>query len=111
MARQTFSWFPNWESEKSVKPEVTITKFGEGYEARQATGINFRKQVWSLTFENNDAVINAVDAFLYARGAVESFIWVTPKNESIIVVCDEWSVKRIMGYRQLTANFRQVFEV
>ncbi len=111
MARQTFSWYPNWESEKTVKPEVTVTKFGDGYEARQAAGLNFRKQVWDVTFEGNDALINAIDAFLNARGAVESFYWTTPKNETLIFVCDEWRVKRVMGYRQLTGTFRQVFEV
>ncbi len=110
MARQTFSWLPTFESEKNVKPEVTVTKFGDGYEARQAAGINFRKQVWSLTFEDVRTKIDLIDAFLNARGAVESFYWKTPKGETLVFVCDEWRVKRYTGYDQLTATFRQVFE-
>ena len=111
MARQTFSWYPSWESEKTVKPEVTVTKFGDGYEARQAAGLNFRKQVWDLVFEGNDALVNAIDAFLYARGGVESFTWTNPNNQTLVFVCDEWRIKRVKGYRQLSATFRQVFEV
>ena len=111
MARQTFTWYPLWESEKTVKPEVTITKFGEGYEVRQAAGLNFRKEVWEVVVEGNDALSDAIDAFLTARGGVESFIWTTPKNKTLIFVCDEWRVKRVQGYRQLSTSFRQVFEV
>ena len=112
MSRQTFStsWLPTFESEMTKKPNITITSFGDGYEARQAAGINFVKQEWSLTFEYDRTTIQAIDTFLLARGAVESFYWTNPRSEQIIVVCDEWKVVRHTGYDTLTGTFRQVFE-
>ncbi|ELC1672793.1 phage tail protein, partial [Escherichia coli] len=34
MERQTFNWYPDYESEKSVKPNVTVLNFGDDYEQR-----------------------------------------------------------------------------
>lgn len=110
MARQTFTLLPTFESEASMKPEVTVTKFGDGYEARQGNGINFKKEVWDLTFDGVSAPVEAANDFLVARGAVESFYWMNPRGVTLTVVCDEWSIKRYPGYRTLTAQFRQVFE-
>lgn len=110
MPRQLFTWRPCWESEKTMKPEVTVTKFGDGYEARQASGLNFQKEVWSLKFEGSDALIDAIDNFLKARGAVEAFDWDNPKGVRLVFVCDEWRVVRKQGYRELSCEFRQVFE-
>lgn len=110
MARQTFSWYPDFESEKAVKPDVTVLKFGDDYEQRQSAGLNRIKEEWSLTFRRTHDQVNAIDDFLTARAAVESFYWVTPRNKTIVCVCDSHSVKRYPGYLELTCTFRQVFE-
>ncbi|EFM8663876.1 phage minor tail protein L [Escherichia coli] len=46
MERQTFNWYPDYESEKSVKPNVTVLNFGDDYEQRQAQGLNRIKEEW-----------------------------------------------------------------
>ncbi|HAU6500318.1 TPA: phage tail protein, partial [Citrobacter freundii] len=50
MERLTFNWYPDYESEKTVKPNVTVLNFGDDYEQRQAKGLNRIKEEWSLTF-------------------------------------------------------------
>ncbi len=64
MERLTFNWYPDYESEKTVKPNVTVLNFGDDYEQRQAKGLNRIKEEWSLTFTRSYDVINAVDDFL-----------------------------------------------
>lgn len=110
MTRETFTWYPDFESQKTVKPNVAVLNFGDDYEQRQRQGLNRIKEEWSLTFTRSYELINAVDDFLTARGGVESFYWVNPRGKQIIVVCDEHTVKRYQGYLVLTATFRQVFE-
>lgn len=94
MERQTFNWYPDYESEKSVKPNVTVLNFGDDYEQRQAQGLNRIKEEWSLTFTRSYNEINAVDDFLTERSGVESFYWVNPRGKQIVVVCDSHTVKR-----------------
>lgn len=110
MNRQTFNWFPDFESEKTIKPDVTVLKFGDDYEQRQSSGLNRVKEEWALTFRQPHVVGNAIDDFLTARGAVESFYWTTPRNKKIICVCDSHTVKRYPGYIEISTTFRQVFE-
>lgn len=81
MERLTFNWYPDYESEKTVKPNVTVLNFGDDYEQRQAKGLNRIKEEWSLTFTRSYDVINAVDDFLTARAAVESFYWTNPRGQ------------------------------
>lgn len=110
MDRQTFNWFPDFESEKTIKPDVTVLKFGDDYEQRQSSGLNRVKEEWALTFKRPYSIGNAIDDFLTARGAVESFNWTTPRNKKIICVCDSHTVKRYPGYLEISCTFRQVFE-
>jgi phage-related protein len=83
MERQTFNWYPDYESEKSVKPNVTVLNFGDDYEQRQAQGLNRIKEEWSLTFTRSYNEINAIDDFLTERSGVESFYWVTTSRSPI----------------------------
>ncbi|EMA2752297.1 phage tail protein [Escherichia coli] len=110
MERQSFEWHPDYESEKTIKPNVTVLRFGDDYEQRQAKGLNRIKEEWSLSFTGEYKYIHTIDDFLTERGAIESFNWTTPRGKKIVVVCDSHSVKRYKGYCVLTASFRQVFE-
>lgn len=110
MARQTFTWLPEFESQMSQAPSVNITKFGDGYEARVATGINNNPQKWSLQFTMNDANSASALAFVRARNAVESFYWMNPMGETIIVVCRTWKTSRKQGHYVTSLEFEQVFE-
>lgn len=110
MARLTFDLFPDVSSEVEEKPNVNVTKFGDGYEARMGDSINTTPQKWSLTFTRSRDVCVAARNFLKARGAVESFIWTNPLNETGIYVCRTWKLKTDMGKAVLTADFEEVFE-
>jgi len=58
---------------------VNAAKFGDGYEARVALGLNHIARRWVLTFDNRpNASAGAIEEFLTERGAVESFDWTPP---------------------------------
>ncbi|HHT4259122.1 TPA: phage tail protein [Klebsiella variicola] len=110
MTKEEFKWYPNWESEVTPKYNVTVLKFGDDYEQRQSLGLNRVKEEWSLTFQQPHDIGNQIDDFLRARAGQESFYWVNPKGNKIVVVSDEHTVKRYAGYLEITTTFRQVFE-
>lgn len=111
MSKQTFSWKPDLAAEAKMKPNVTVTKFGDGYEHRVAVGINFKPKSWNLTFTRNYAEISQIIAFLDARGAVESFNWKDTTDVTGVYVCREWSYSQTKpGVYQLNCTFDQVFE-
>lgn len=112
MALQTFPWFPDTEGSEEHEPKVQVTKFGDGYEARAAQGMNSDPATWPLSFTRGGAEALAIRAFLKARGAVEAFNWTNPFGETGTYVCDKWTVKRKGGdVLEISATFRQVFEV
>lgn len=109
----TFSYTPDFLSQKKTKPDVLQIKFGDGYEQRQAFGINTRAKVWSLSFklrENSEA--DAIEAFLEARNGVEAFDWTEPYGSTAEKwVCREWSRTIEKAQRStITCTFEQVFE-
>ena len=93
MARETFGWNPDSQSKKTIKPNVTVLKFGDDYEQRQTIGLNRVKEEWSLTFQRQRSEVEKMDVFLTKRAGVESFYWKTPRNQTIIVVCDTHDVE------------------
>lgn len=109
----TFSYAPDYSAQVTNRPRVRVAKFGDGYEQRQADGLNPQPASWSLTFANrSNADINAIHSFLSARGGFESFDWVPPDSTaSIKVVCREWQ-KTLNRYNlnTISATFEQVFE-
>ncbi len=88
----TFTYTPDFGATRSSRPTVTTVKFGDGYESRQATGINADLKSWTLTFAaRTDTEANAIEAFLDARAGVESFDWTAPNAAaSAKYVCREW---------------------
>lgn len=108
----TFTWIPEFGSSADIEPNVAVQKFGDGYEQRQAKGMNSQAETWSLAFANRDASEFAdIIAFLKARGAVEAFNWTTPDGDAIVVVCRKWSKTPQKGnLRTINATFEQVFE-
>lgn len=109
----TFTWVPEYGSQKSIKPSVMVNKFGDGYEQRFATGMNSVAQNWPLAFNNRDATeSSAIEAFLIARGGVEAFTW-TPVDTgtALTFVCRMWNKIMVPGnFFTITATFEQVFE-
>lgn len=110
MTRPTFTWHPEFESSLDQEPQVNVTKFGDGYEQRSAKGINNNPQKWNLQFSASSQGAQEALNFLKARGAVESFTWQNPFEETGVYVCRSWKIQRKQGVNILQATFEQVFE-
>ena len=95
-----------------VKQPKSVVKFGDGYEQRRTEGIHASAQTWSLQSIGIRAEIDAVKAFLDARGAIESFNWVAPGGQNLKVVLDDGYKLTPKGANiwALNYTFRQVFE-
>lgn len=108
----TFTWAPDYDAENNIKPTVETVKFGDGYEQRQARGINISRQNWNLVFSNLDsATMTSITAFLDATNGVTSFDWTPPGGSAGKYVCAGYKNKIGRGnlYTVSTA-FMQVFE-
>lgn len=108
----TFTYTPDWNASKKMKPRVNKLQFGDGYEVRQADGLNTKLEAWDLMFKRNTVDAEAIDAFLTARGGVESFNWTNPNGVASVYVCDEWTTTyNDVGWSTVSATFREVPEV
>ena len=110
---EIFTYTPDFMASKKNKPNVLQIKLGDGYEQRQAFGLNTRAKVWSLTFkirENSEA--DLIEAFFEARNAVEAFLWTEPYGSTQETwVCREWTrVSEKATRSTITTTFEQVFE-
>ena len=104
----------SYGAQKSSKPKMRMTQFGDGYEQRTRFGLNQNPKEWSLTWQNiTEANADTIEAFLDARAADgASFDWTPPDTAtSYKWVCQQWD-KTIpyTGRATITATFRQVFE-
>lgn len=111
---ETFTWMPQKGYSVQRAPDVAVVKLGDGYEQRQAKGINPLLDKYSLVFRGvgGGCSLNpAIDAelFLKARGGVESFYW-TPSDTGRqgLYVCRSWSMTKTGPLFELTADFEQV---
>lgn len=108
-----FTWDPDYFAQKTIEPSVKQIQFGDGYEHRQASGLNYIPQKWALTFKNRDTTeANEIDDFLRTQGAVDSFEWTPPDSEDELkFVCRSWS-RSIdhAGLYSISAVFQEVFE-
>jgi phage-related protein len=105
-------WPPEKGFERQVKATVRVTQFGDGYEQRQAQGINAIKEQVPMTFSwRSVADIRDMEAFLIALGGVGSFTWTAPDGITRKYTCREWTVSENTGvYASLSATWIQVFE-
>ena len=104
----------SYGAQKSSKPKMRMTQFGDGYEQRTTFGLNQNPKEWSLTWQNiTETNADTIEAFLDARAADgASFDWTPPDTAtSYKWVCQQWD-KTIpyTGRATITATFRQVFE-
>ena len=109
----TFTVLPDNGLSYEVKPTVRAVKYGDGYEQRQASGINTKPKKWNLKFSvRTDAETSEITSFLDARGGVESFDWSDPYGTAGKYVCRSWSVtKDRYNLNTVVAVFEQVFEL
>ena len=108
----TFTWVASTGASLSIRPNVRRVAFGDGYEQRVAFGINTQPEVWSLEFRGKTTTeAAAIDAFLRAQGAVESFTWTTPTGAAGKFICEEWSRSVDEPNIEIVrATFKQVFD-
>lgn len=108
---EVFTWKADYDASKAVAPSVRVIKFGDGYEQRQVTGINRQPRKYSLTFKRKKSVIDAIEAFLSARGSLDAFSYTHPGQPAGVFVCREWTRTNIaFGVDGLSATFEEVYE-
>lgn len=107
-----FTYTPDYGAQYEVKARVRVTKFDDGYEQRQANGLNTQPKNWSLRFSlRNDAEANVIEDFLSRRGAVESFDWTDINGVAGKYVCRSWTrTKEKFNLNTIECRFEQVFE-
>lgn len=94
-----------------IVPRVRVARLGDGYEQRVADGIHTLARKWSVRLAADTATVNAADAFLRARGGVQSFAWTALDGQPGRWVCRSWSVSYASGDgAELSATFEEVFE-
>lgn len=108
---KTFNWYPDVESRHKVKPLVSTSRFGDGYEQRTPNGLNSTPMVWSVSFTRQRSIGLAILAFLRGCKGSEAFNWTSPLNEAGKYVCKAWDMRTMKGgHLQITCDFEQVFE-
>ena len=109
----TFTWIPSVGANLPMRPTMRRVAFCGGYEQRLTFGINTQPQVWSLEFRGRTSTeASAIDAFLRARGAVQSFDWTPPGGTAAKFVCVEWSRSvDEPNVETVRATFKQVFDL
>jgi phage-related protein len=106
---ETFTWYPDANHTLDVEPRVASAKFGDGYEQRVPKGINTTLDKWALTFTGTRIRVDAIAAFLKARGGAEWFTWKNPDEVTAGYICRKWSKQREGGAKvTITCEFEQV---
>lgn len=95
------------------RADVNRAEFGEGYSQRSKAGINAVAATLQLQWLQKNEDIDAIDAFLEARGGVEAFLYRLPhETEFRIWTCAEWGIADAgPNGIQLNATFRQEFDI
>ncbi|AGH74463.1 MULTISPECIES: phage tail protein [Edwardsiella] len=105
----TFHWSPRPAMGASIKPSVTVVKFGDGYEQRRPAGINHILESYSPVFRVSHDEFREIEAFFRRQGAVKAFLWRSPQRHVLIrVVCREWSEQVYNNYVDVSCKFDQV---
>lgn len=109
-----FTYTPDFGAQKSIRPNVTNLKFGDGYTQRVAFGLNTQLQSWALSFTNRDAAeADLIETFLIDKNGVESFDWTPPGEASPRkFICQSWSRTKIKGgFDSISATFEETADL
>lgn len=111
MPKPVFTWSPDEGSSEEIEPNVSVVKFGDGYEQRIANGINSENVAWSVTFTGDSLRVLPIRNFLRARGAIESFVWTNPLSEVGVYVCRSHRMEKVSAsIYKISAKFERVYE-
>lgn len=107
---EAFTWCPLVEPQCTKTYRVRKAQFGDGYGQTVADGLNNVVRSWSLQFAGKTEYINAIEAFLDARGGHESFLWTPPAGVQGLYLCAESQrVQVVTHVARLSVTFQQVF--
>lgn len=106
---------PAYTVSKSNRPNVRVTKFGDGYQQRTVFGLasHNNPREYSLTFKVKDTQAETIETFLDARAADAASFDFTPPGTatSAKFVCSAWNRTFIgTNWNEITATFVEVFE-
>ncbi|EGG3071194.1 phage tail protein [Salmonella enterica] len=106
---KTFHWKVDPDMGVDSEPQVTVVKFGDGYEQRRVTGLNSNLKKYSVTIRTTRQDAGYLEDFLSEHNGVKAFLWTPPYGyRQIKVVCRKWSVKVGLLKTTFTATFEQV---
>ena len=112
MAAEVFTWCPMPGA--SVDYEYTTTKatLGDGLEQEAGSGLNNERQVWSLSFDGNEARVKAIEDFLRSKKGFIYFFW-QPIGQTGRLKFKASNIKKTMNgeYSILSVTFRQHFGI
>lgn len=109
----TFTYIPDFGASQTKRPRVNSMRFADGYEQRATFGINTNPSEWSLSFSvRDDTEAAAIDAFLTARGGIESFDWTPPGGSAGKYICREWTKTLDRNnLNTIQAKFEQTYDL
>lgn len=107
-----FTWAPDYNAQTDTKFALNVVKFGDGYSQRTAEGLNNEMTTMDVRFTRKRTEADAIEAFLRAHNAGQSFEFVPPgKADPVKVYVSE--VRRThAGYDQveISCKFERVYE-
>ena len=99
----------------SVETEARVleARFGDGYAARAADGINSTPELWTGRFDPvTKAVHDDIVAFLKLHGGHTPFLCTPPGDVQKRFVCKRWSrVVVFYGVRSIEVTFEQDYSI
>ena len=105
--------------QRSTTHRVLTASFGDGYEQRVLDGINTKKDMFAVSFNNREAEdINLITAFFDSKAGKSFDFTITDtfnggnlSNTTMKVVCDDYNVSYIReNFHSLTCSLRRVYE-
>lgn len=83
---KTFHWKVDPDMGVDSEPQVSVVRFGDGYEQRRASGINNDLKKYSVTIRVDREDGPALEGFLSQHNGVKAFLW-TPPSWAVHHVC------------------------
>lgn len=86
---------PDWGFASTPQANVTKTKLGDGYEFREAKGLNYRSETFQPVWSNLDPTLGqTVYDWLFERLDLKAFKWKHPvTNKMYQVLAGELSIE------------------
>lgn len=106
----TFTYAADYGAEGDFTPDNNKAQFGDGYAQVVGKGINNLRRVYTLTFTQKPADIDAIMDFLKARNGADKFFWTPYRETQGLWLCPSWK-RGITSYglETVTATFEEQF--